>query len=96
MAVSKIKVVLSDVFHDYVETEKLVIELVFFNGFELYVKMGLFRSSYAGFKSWFCYSACIGINVRFRGRICAFSKVPLLLKLLGIGFYSVFEMCVKR
>ena len=36
------------------ETEELVIELVFFNGFALYVKLELFGSNYSRSKSWFC------------------------------------------
>ena len=35
------------------EIEELLIELVFFNGFELFVKLELFRSSYFSSKSCF-------------------------------------------
>ena len=36
------------------ETGGLIIELVFFNGFESYVKLELFKGSYFGSKSWLC------------------------------------------
>ena len=61
----------------------------FFGGFELYVKLELFRSSYIGSKSWFCCCACIGINTRFRGRDLYFFKSPtvkLKLEMWEIGF----------
>ena len=60
-----------------------------FNGFELYVKLELFRSSYFGSKSWFCYSACIGINIRLKGRnlyILQSPTVKLKLEMSKIGF----------
>ena len=41
----------------------------FFNGLELYMKLELSRRSCFGSKSWFCYSAFMGINIRFRGPI---------------------------
>ena len=41
--VSKTKVVQLDMFYGLIEAEKIIIELVFFNGFELYVKLELIR-----------------------------------------------------
>ena len=61
----------------------------FFNGFELYLKLELFRSSYFGSKSWFCHSPCIGISIRFRGRnlhIFQSPTVKLKLEMWEIGF----------
>ena len=46
-------VVQLDMFHSYVETKELIIELVFFNHFEVNVKLELFRSSYFGSKMGF-------------------------------------------
>ena len=54
----------------------------FFNGFELYVKLELIRSIYFGSKSWFCCSACIGINISFKGRnLYIFQSFTVKLKL---------------
>ena len=61
----------------------------FFNGFQLYVKLELLRSSYFGSKSWFCYSAYIEINLRFRGRnlyIFQSATVKLKMEMWEIGF----------
>ena len=61
----------------------------FFNDFELYLKLELFRSSYFGSKSWFYHSPCIGINIRFRGRnlhIFQSPTVKLKLEMWEIGF----------
>ena len=59
----------------------------FFNGFELYVKLELFRNTYFRFKSWFCYSSHIGINVRGRNlHIFQRHTVKLKVKMWEIGF----------
>ena len=61
----------------------------FVNGFELYVKLELFRCRYFGSKRWFYYSACIGINITFRGRnlyILQSPTVKLKLEMWEIGF----------
>ena len=61
----------------------------FFNRFELYVNLELFRSSHFGSKSWFCYSACIRINIRLRGKnlyIFQSPTVKLKLEMWEIGF----------
>ena len=66
-----------------------MIELVFFNGFELYVKLELVRSSYFGSTRWFCSYAWIGINIRFRKRnlyIFQSPTVKLKLEMSDIGF----------
>ena len=60
----------------------------FFNGFELHVKLEFFRSSYFGSKSWFCYSACIVITIRLRGRnlyILQSPTIKLKLEMWEIG-----------
>ena len=60
-----------------------------FNGFELYVKLEIFRSSYFGSKSWFCYSAYRGINLRLRGKnlcILLSPTIKLKLEMWEIGF----------
>ena len=46
------KFVRLDMFHNLIETKKLIIELEFFNGFELFVELELFRSSYISSKSY--------------------------------------------
>ena len=60
-----------------------------FNGFELYVKLEPFKSSYFGSQSWLCYSQCIGISVRFRGRNLHYFESPtmkLKLEIWKISF----------
>ena len=71
----------------------------FFNGFELYVKSELFRSSYFRSKSWFCYSPCIGINIRFQRRnlhILQSSTVKLKLEMWEIGFTVFLNVHQKK
>ena len=62
---------------------------VAFNGFELFVKLELFRSSYFGFKSCFCESVSVGINIKFRGRnryIFQGPTIKLKLEMRETGF----------
>ena len=77
------------------ETDELKIELAFFNGFELYVKLELSKASYFGSKSWFCKSACIGINTGFRGRNLYIFQSPTVKLKQGnvVDSFTVFLKC---
>ena len=72
----------------------------FFNGFEWYVKLELFRSGYDGSKTCFYYAPCIGINIRFRGTnlyILQSRIVKLKLDIWeGDRFYSVPKCAWKK
>ena len=75
-------------FHSLIEIKELIIELVFFNGFELFVKLELFKSSYFSSKRYFVPLIHIHKNSykRFRERnLYIFQSPNVKLKLETVG-----------
>ena len=75
-------------FHSLIEIKELIIELVFFNSFELFVKLELFKSSYFSSKRYFVPLIRIHKNSykRFRERnLYIFQSPNVKLKLETVG-----------